>query len=72
LHVAWSWHWDTKDKESIIPLCLTLVNFSSGSNDTQCFDFAIMLLGIIVAVKQPPLMEDDNNNMMILWMKKQQ
>jgi len=26
------------------------------------FDFALMLLGIIVAVKQPPPTEDDNNN----------
>jgi len=25
-------------------------------------DFAIILLGVIVAVKQPPLTEDDNNN----------
>jgi len=97
LHVAWSLHWDTKDKESVNLLCLTLVIFSFFGTGTStvwsnskhwhlfawhgikwvgalgwaillvvmnygAFDFAIILLGIIVAVKQPPLTENDNNN----------
>jgi len=36
--------------------------YSFGSNESRCLWLCIILLGVIVAVKQPPLTEDDNNN----------